>query len=189
MRFKGLAAAFAVAAMCAGAPASAQTEAEPDPATIAVPDLAFAMNPELAGEFDRYFYFVREDTGFATALADLRECDGYARGLVYLRSGFDPSVYQPMPTTLPAAVGTAIGTALAGAIDKAVFGPAQRRRMRRANMRTCMHFKGYHRYGLPRAVWEQINSEDPGEVDGEKLLLKQAKIASGPKPAQRALGR
>lgn len=69
----------------------------------------------------------------------------------------------------------------------AIIGSAKRRGARRANMRVCMGYKGYHRYGLPKQIWEQINFDEgnssPTESDRQKMLMQQAKIASGPKPA------
>lgn len=157
-----------------------------DPATITVPSLAFTVTPELAADFDKYYYFHRADTDFPTALRDLLECDGYARGLV-TRYG-DQSVPYPYAGTVAGALGGAIGNAMAVAI----FGSAEKRRLRRINMRNCMFYKGYQRYGLDKEIWEEFNFEEGLDGVTEEVrigyLRQQARIASGERPNQPALG-
>jgi hypothetical protein len=151
-----------------------------DPASIPVPSLAFIEDAETAKTYDKYFYFQRDDTDFATAYADLRECDAYARGLTF--SAGNTPIYPPYAGTLAGAVGGAIGSALADA----VYGSAERRAQRRTNLRVCMGYKGYRRYGLPKTIWTQFNFEEGlktvAEDERQKFLRQQAKIASGPKP-------
>ncbi len=52
-----------------------------DVAAIALPALDFTPDPKHEKGFDKYYYFHRDGTDFPTALADLRDCDGLARGL------------------------------------------------------------------------------------------------------------
>jgi hypothetical protein len=153
-------------------PPGAAASSSVDPATIPLPELAFQPSPEAEADYDKYFYFHREDTDFATAYADLRECDGFARGL----SARGTPVY-----------GTGIfGDAIGSAISDAIYGSAERRRLRRLNMRTCMGFKGYRIYGLPKELWQRFNFEEGNAhiPDGERqrLLRIQARVASGPTP-------
>jgi len=167
---------LAVAAAVSGA---APLRAQEAPA-LALPDLNFTPSPQAAEDFDKYFYFHRAETDFATAYADLQECDGYARGLSFRTVG-GPVPY-PYAGTLAGALGGAIGSALADA----VWGSAERRRLRRVNMRTCMGFKGYRIYGLPKSIWEQFNFEEGNahieEGRRQQLLQLQARAASGPAP-------
>lgn len=120
--------------------------------------------------------FHRAGTDFDTALADVRECDGYARGISY-HIGGGPVPY-PYSGTVAGAVGGAIGTALADAI----FGAAERRKLRRINMRTCMRFKEYTRYGVSEEAWKSYDlgedEADTGEDERQRLLRMHAKIAS-----------
>jgi hypothetical protein len=165
---------------CAALPASAQIRRQTpfgpppqvDPATVAMPDLAFTPTPEVAENFDKYFYFNRADTDFMTAYADLRECDGYARGLAFhSQYSYGQGV---------------VGDMLAGAIADAIFGSAERRRQRRLNMLTCMRFKDYRVFGLPENLWERFNFEEGSrrvpEAERQRMLQMQAKVASGPAP-------
>jgi hypothetical protein len=167
-----------LAAACA-APASAASPAL-DPASIEMPVLAFTPDSEAEKNYDKYFYFHREGTDFATALSDIHECDGYARGLSYSAGGVTP--YVPYGGMLGGAIGGAIGSAMADAI----FGSAERRKQRRMNLRTCMGFKEYKAYGLPKELWTGFNFEEGltavDDARREALLLIQAKVASGPKP-------
>ena len=167
------------------APAPAVEPAAPsagpavDPSTIPLPDLAFQPDEEAIRNYVKYFYFHRENNDFATAHSDLLECDAYARGFASL-----PYMNTPYPYagTLGGAIGGAIGNAMADAI----WGSAQRRQLRRINMRTCMTFKGYRVYGLPKSLWEEFNFEEGlnsvEESRRAQLLRVQARVASGPTP-------
>lgn len=120
--------------------------------------------------------FFRAGTDFDTALADVQECDGYARGISYHIGG--APVPYPYAGTVAGVVGGAVGNILADAI----FGAAERRKLRRINMRTCMRFKEYTRYGLTEEAWKAYDlGEEKGEAsDGERELRLRlfAKIAS-----------
>ncbi len=188
-----LAVAAAVVAISISATASAQgAPAQPvdpfavDPTTIAVPSLEFTITPALAADFDKYYYFHRTETDFATALGDLLECDGYARGLT--SSYRYQEVPYPYAGTLAGGIGGVIGNAMAAAI----FGSAEKRRLRRVNMRNCMFYKGYQRYGLDKEIWEEFNFEEGLDGVTEEVrigyLRQQARIASGARPGQSALG-
>lgn len=155
-------------------------------AAVEMPKLAFSATPEDAENFDKYYYFHRPDTDFATSYADISECDGYARGL---RSGIgNQTMYLPYAGTMAGAVGGAVGSALAVAI----FGSAEKRRLRRVNMRTCMNYKGYGRYGLPKDLWKAFNFEEgfSGVKDDERqrYLRQQALVASAHRPQGQELG-
>lgn len=160
--------------------------AVPDPAAVTMPALAFSATPEIEATYDKYYYFHRADTPFTAALADIRECDAFARGL-NINIGYTQAPY-PYAGTMAGAIGGAIGNALAFAI----FGSAQKRKLRRTNMRRCMHYKGYERYGLKRDLWESFNFEEGlssvKEVDRQRFLVQQAKVASAATVAGKDLG-
>jgi hypothetical protein len=177
------------AALCGARPALAQdapaaAPAAVDPATVAMPNLAFTPTPEMAENFDKYFYFHRPDTDFATAYADIQECDGYARGLTFRVDG-GPTPYN-VPATFAGAIGAGIGGVIGDVLADAIHGSAERRRQRRWIMRTCMRFKEYRAYGLPKALWEEFNFEEGNarieEGRRQRLLQIQARAASGPLP-------
>lgn len=180
--------AAALAVMLAAAPpVGAQDKPPPapvDPATIPMPNLAFTPTRADESNYDKYFYFNRGDTDFATAYADLQECDDYARGLP--RHGLaQAGVPYPYSGTMAGAVGGALGNAIAGAIANA-SASAERRRQRRSIMRTCMRFKGYQAFGLRKSLWEAFNFEEGNrhveEEERQRLLRLQARVASGPRP-------
>lgn len=158
----------------------------PDPASVKSPKLDFTATPQDAADYDKYYYFNRADTSFEGALADLRDCDGFARGL---SSGYK---YQeaPYPYTYTAA-GVA-GGLIANVMIAAIFGSSEKRRLRRVNMRRCMGYKGYERYGLNKDLWQEFNFEEgfSGEEEAKRqaMLAQQAKVASGPKPEAKELG-
>jgi hypothetical protein len=184
--------AAALLASCFGAITSARAQkpegapaAPIDPNSIAMPELAFTPNAGDQRDYDKYFFFNRENTDFATAYADIQECDNYARGLPRRSLGYAATPY-PYNGTMAGALGGALGNALAGAIANARFS-AQRRQQRRVIMRTCMRFKGYQAFGLRKSLWESFNFEEGNhrieENERQRMLRIQARVASGARPA------
>ena len=162
------------------------TEAEV--AEIAMPVLAFEPTQEATDDIDKYFYFHRAETGFDEAYADILECDSLSSGISIYR-GADQSMMTQ--AAVQYGIGGVIGGAIGSALADAIFGSAQRRQARRTNMRTCMYFKGYDRFGLAKDQWEEFNFEEGNgrkeEDVREQALLKQARVASGPRPQQEVL--
>ena len=156
------------------APAQPGTAPPVDPATIAMPNLAFTPTPEIEGNYDKYFIFNRAGTHFDTAYADLRECDGFARGLSHGPQAGGNSHLG------------ALGGALADAGSDMIYGSAERRKQRRQNMLTCMLFKEYRVFGLPKEIWETFNFEEGNrrvpEGERQRMLQIQARVASGLAP-------
>jgi len=160
--------------------------AVPDPASVVMPELAFTATPEIEAVYDKYYYFHRADTNFTAALADIRECDAFARGLT---TGIG---YTSTPYPYAGTMAGALGGAIANVMVMMIFGSAEKRKLRRTNMRRCMHYKGYERYGLKRDLWEKFNFEEGlssvKEVDRQRYLAQQAKVASTLGLAQKDLG-
>jgi hypothetical protein len=156
-----------------------------DPATVSTPELRFTETDTDKAGYEKYFYFVREGTDFATAYQDIRECDALARGMRFYAGG--GAVPYPYAGTLGGAVGGAIGSAM---VDM-IFGSSVRRQMRRTNLRTCMGYKGYGRYGLSKDIWEAFNFEEGNRVvpedERQKYLQMQAKAAISGRPATQEL--
>jgi hypothetical protein len=159
------------------------TEAEI--AAVALPDLKFAETPQDVDTYDKYFFFHRLETDFATAFADISECDSLASGFRY------HGTYQATPYPYNQGLAGAAGGVIGNALVSAIFGSAEVRRVRRINMRNCMGFKGYTRYGMERERWQGFHFEEGfgrvNDVKREGYLLKQAKVASGPVPQLKAL--
>lgn len=168
----------------AASPFGASTVTNEDAANVRLPVTDYVPTGTDAADFDKYYFFHRADTDFATAYADIAECDGYARGL---QSGISYA-QTPYNYSLSGAVGGAIGTAIAIAI----FGSAEKRRLRRVNMRACMNFKGYDRYGLSKQLWDEFNFEEGlSSVANDKrqtFLKIQALVASSSAPKGKVLG-
>lgn len=154
---------------------------------IELPPFTVTSDEKSEKDFDKYYYFHRPDTDFKTALTDLRDCDGLSRGLA------SPYGYAEAPYPYNGTLAGAAGGAIANLMVAAIFGSAQVRATRRINMRRCMNYKGYNRYGLPKDIWKEFNFEEGfSELDEDKrqaFLKQQAKVASGPQPAMGALGK
>lgn len=155
---------------------------EEEIAKLQMPQLDGAVTPDDEASFDKYYYFHRADTDVSVAYDDIGECDGYARGLAVGYRYVNSYNY-----TTAGIVGGAVGNMLAAAI----FGSAEKRKARRVNMRACMSFKGYQRFGLPKPLWEKFNFEEG--LDGvsdetRKMLLgQQALVAARSNPGGKVL--
>jgi hypothetical protein len=196
MMFRALISGAALVSSAGGQAEQADLSASPfggvevsnaEGAALALPKLPFSATPEDAGNYDKYYYFYRKGTDFAAAYADINECDGYARALTSSFRGAD--VPYPYAGTLAGAAGGAIANAMMAAI----FVPAEKRRMRRVNMRQCMGFKGYERYGLSKELWQDFNFEEGTGAEEEENRLKalklQALVASTATPNGKVLPR
>ena len=162
-----------------------------DPARVSMPDIKFTPTAADQGDYEKYFIFNRADTDFATAYADIAECDNFARGRPSGPQG-DNMMNMAMQNAmmsqygaLAGGVGGIVGGIIGGAIIEAQMA-ADRRKLRRGIMRTCMGFKGYSAFGLPKSLWTQFNFEEGAkQVEEERrmsFLQIQAKVASGPRP-------
>lgn len=155
---------------------------------VEMPDMTYIPGPATAADFDKYFFFHRDDTDFSQAYADITECDSLASGINFYMGGND-AIMQNAVTQYGAA--GAIGGAIGGLMADAIFGSAERRRIKRVNERNCMYFKGYDRYGLEKDLWQAFHFEEghsrENAKDREAALLKQARVASGPKPTLEVL--
>ncbi|MEQ1540790.1 MAG: hypothetical protein ABL926_00910 [Novosphingobium sp.] len=162
----------------------------PDPATLKRPTLEFKPTPEIEADYDKYFYFHREATSFPEAFDDVRECDALASGAnIYM--GADSAAVSAAMAQYGVLAG-GVGGAIGGAIADAIFGSAARRQQRRTNLRNCMGFKGYQRFGLSGDLWKEFNFEEghgrKKEGERNEALELQALVASGAKPATKELG-
>jgi hypothetical protein len=137
---------------------------------LEMPKLEFTEGLEDAKNYDKYYYFRRDETDFATAYADITECDGYARALV---SSYK---YQEAPYPYTGTLAGAAGGMIANAMMAAIFVPGEKRRMRRVNMRQCMGFKGYERIGLNKELWETFNFEEGTGAEEEESRLRALKL-------------
>jgi len=166
--------------------AAAATAADlPDPAGLTMPDVSFEESAAIAADYDKYYYFHRSDTDFATAYADIHECDALASGISFSAGNYDPAYAAQY------GIGGVIGGVAGAALADAIHGSARRRVIRRINMRNCMSFKGYSRYGLRKDLWEEFNFEEGLGREKEDVrvlaLARQALVAAGPAPARKEL--
>ena len=191
MRYRCAAAAIAALVLLPGEAAAQKVmdrnlpKLAVDPNTVKMPDLKFTETEGDQAGYEKYFYFVRDDATFETAYEDIRECDALARGVRYHMG--NAQVPYPYAGTMAGALGGAIGSAVADAI----FGSAIRRQQRRTNMRTCMGYKGYSRFGLNKDLWQAFNFEEGnGTVADEKreiFMQMQAKAATSGRPSTKEL--
>ncbi|HYE28701.1 MAG TPA: hypothetical protein VEA61_10765 [Allosphingosinicella sp.] len=144
-------------------------------------DAAFlAFRPAEGETFARHVFFHRPGVGMEEARADLAECRSYASSAMLWPR--EPDSLPPDPKQLPPDVsGGPLGPVVGGLAFALVEG-GERAKIAAANMRKCMGFKGYGRYGLSDALWKQLNAGTPEEV-----LLRQARLASGEAPSGRRL--
>lgn len=187
---KKLALRLALALAIAAQPALAQQVEIPDGVSVEMPVTTFAANPQDALDFDKYFYFYRPETSYAEAYSDLLQCDDLSRGINPV-VGYDPSTNYATNSMLYSPAAAAVGGLIGGMISGAMAA-AETKNIRRHNMRLCMFYKGYARYGLPKDLWQTFNTEDlvlsMSKEERTGMLAKQAAVASGPAPETKELG-
>lgn len=144
-------------------------------------DAAFlAFRPPEGETFARHFFFHRPGVSLEEARADLAECKTYASSAMFLPRS--PGSLPPDPEVLPPIVsGGSVGP-LVGNLAFGLIEGGERAKIAAANMRKCMGFKGYGRYGLSDPLWKQLNAGSP-----EEALLRQARLAAGAAPSGRRL--
>ena len=156
---------------------------------VEMPELAFEESEKIIEDYEKYFYFHRAETSFSEAFADVNECDALTNGLSHYSGASQSAINSAMMQH--GALAGAAGGVIASVMMDAIFGSAERRKQRRTNMRTCMFYKGYDRYGLEKDLWQEFNFEEGFSRENadkrEAALLQQAKVASGPKPEQEVL--
>ncbi len=162
--------------LAAPALAAEAVVALPDPGTIKVPDVSPALDPKVRKDGYKFYYFHNPAVSFAEAYQDLRECRAHlAVGGGTLIPGFVPWDESHRRTV---AQGTPMFPGLVTSALAAIILPKMERGTRSNKMRRCMGTRGYVRYAIPEVTWNALN-----EGDEEKLVSMQAKLASGPKPA------
>ncbi len=160
-----------------------------DPGSVAIPSIAFVEAAEDKKLYNKYFFFHRKGISFEEALIDVIECDAFGRALPFR---LEPTRYIVISNNIAIA---GVGTVVANLVDPIgqrwadkMFGVPWRRTTRRNNLRVCMGYKGYQRYGLSREIWQKFNFDEadkpPAEGDRKRMLIQQARIASGADPMQ-----
>jgi hypothetical protein len=166
--------------------ATAVLAGDADPAKPVLPNLDAPLDAHDAAGFETYFYFHKQAVGYPTALADIRECDSYSAALQPMMAlpAFVPIGGAPRPdeTTRKALVNVWFAWGPVGLGIVAIAMDDVRAGAQRANIRRCMGFRGYQRYGTSRSAWKEL-SKDGDEQFEAKLAL----IASGPLPQSKAL--
>lgn len=180
----------AASAQALNAPREVRVFTSAEIAAVAMPDTQFDIRQAKVGDFDKYYYFHRDTVSFDEAFADISECDELSSGLASYAGGSEP---YPGYFASQYGVGGVIGGVLGEVLADMIHGSAARREMRRINMRNCMGYKGYQRYGLPKDLWEAFNFEEGNGRKDEDIrtnkLMQQARLASGPKPQTEVLER
>lgn len=154
---------------------SAAGSAPPTPAAVA------AYQPARGDEreFWRYFFFWRRGVAPDAARADLMECAGYAG---------DPVLWARIPERMPleggvrGPNGTEGQFGLAGTIIFSLVEGGLVRRVALANLRRCMGFKGYRRYGLSSELWRSLH-----QGEAEQIMERLTAVAAGPEPQQASI--
>jgi hypothetical protein len=176
-----IAAGFALLSGCA-APASAQGEGPPDPATITLPDLTPSRDPEVIANGGKHYYFHKAGVSYAEAYEDFAECYQYLPV-----SGADPNlplfapwsekpgIVRIQPANNFGLIGMGIAALVSGPIE---------RRARQAPVRRCLETRGYVRYPLAEKIWRQMIDDY-----SQRSIAVQAKAASLPAPDARPVAR
>lgn len=177
--------------IAAAEPAAARLLVPPDPATVAIPNLA--TDQWSNGNPKKFYVFHREGSTFEEAWHDLALCLSFSAQPQFpptptyiqwkqpsshprrkpVGKGTDPNIVTAPIPGVGGLVGGLVVDALIGAPIVAGIG----RSLRQVNMSSCMLPRGYARYLVSEQMWRQLNG-----TDMMKAIAMQAKIASGPTP-------
>jgi hypothetical protein len=170
----GLAGALALL-LGSAAPASAQTDAPPDPATIALPDMTPPRDPAVIKDGWKHFYFHKAGVSYAEAYADFSECYRYlpVAGAnpnlpMFAPWRQTPGVQVIQPTYNYGLIGMGIAALVAGPIERKAY---------QSRLRRCLETRGYVRYPLSESVWKRLIDDY-----SERSIALQAKAATLPTP-------
>ncbi|HEX8063542.1 MAG TPA: hypothetical protein VF535_10015 [Allosphingosinicella sp.] len=168
--------AAALAALSGNAaPAFAQSEAPPDPATIELPDLTPSRDPDVIANGGKHYYFHKAGVSYAEAYEDFSECYRYLpvpyadRSLPMFAPWSErPGVERFQPANNYGLVGMGIMALIGGGIE---------RRASQAPVRRCLETRGYVRYPVAEKIWRQLIDDY-----SVRSIAVQAKAASLPAP-------
>jgi hypothetical protein len=188
------------------APASlAEPAAAPAAPAVAppnIPSLDFKPTKHDIDHYWEFYYFHKAGVSYDRALADLDECHSYSRMLV---------ATSPVPKFIPLGTQNSPYTSdelfrrqfdfqyrfsqqyglfggLTAALIAEIATSSVNHGVERSNLRRCMYFKGYSRYGLNKSLWKQLNeATGKDEERGKQIIARFATIASGPAPQMEAI--
>lgn len=177
----GIAAALAVL-MGGAAPASAQADAPPDPATVTLPDLTPPRDPRAIKNGWKHFYFHKAGVTYEQAYADFSQCYRYLPVAnadpnlpMFAPWREAPGVDKIYPTNNYGLIGMGIAALFAGTLQRKAY---QSRLIR------CLETRGYVRYPLAESVWRELVDDY-----SERSIAAQAKAAALPAPDARPVTR
>ena len=168
-------------AFCAVLPGHlAAQETLPDAGAIALPDMTFGDDPQVAKQGFKFFFHHNPDIEFADAYRDFAECHSMIeKHTALMLPGFVPwqeenrpkdYVQQPM-------------YGLVGATLSAIIGPKMERGQRNSMMRLCLERRGYVRYAVDQDAYDSLWEGSPQDV-----VAKLARVATMPAPQVAPLG-
>jgi len=162
-----------LAVLCVACAGRAQTP--PDPSTLQVPDMTPARDRGVIADGWKHFYFHKAGVTYEEAYRDFSDCYRFlpTPGANLALPMFVPwSERAGSEQSPPSNYGGLVGGVILGIVS----GPLNRRD-RQSRMRRCLEPRGYVRYPLARAPWQQlIDDYSP------RSIAVQALVASGPAP-------
>jgi hypothetical protein len=152
----------------------------PDPASVTVPALQ-AADPDGVRDYDKHFVFWRPDTSYEVAFSDLDECRIYGLETKIVAV---PPKYAPLGATEIRKPETPVVTqyGIAGAVIGGLFIDAAQKDTYRQSEKRCMALKGYGRFGVSKATWNEVMAGK-----GAEALARRAVIAAGSRPATQSV--
>jgi hypothetical protein len=173
--------AGAVAALVALGAVNVAAIEPPSPSsgnTVVLPDLTFQATPSDVDHYWRYYYIHKPGISFATARSDFLECNAYSASIQMQRDpDFVPYGGDAPPNTFDIGDAAFAQWGLVGVLIVGIANDDVNLETERENMRVCVTYKGYTRYGTTKAIW---NSLYKGTND--EIATRLATIASGPTP-------
>jgi len=178
---RSIAAGLFVSCLAIGTASAPQ--AQTPNASAPLPAISFETSEQDIKRFSRYFISHKPGVSPEKARADIDECLRYAMGANEMGIQMFPPIPDFVPLEeansyqdgVPKAHSGQYG--LVGDVMAALIVPGVNRAIAQSNVRRCMGYKNYDRYGISKEAWKALN-----EVDHSQRVNWLTGIASGSAP-------
>lgn len=159
------------------------SQAQTPSAATPLPAVSFETSDQDKKKFSKYYISHKPGVSVDKARADIDECLRYSMGANEMGIQMFPPIPDFVPLEdqqsyqdgKPKAHNGQFG--LVGDVMAALIVPGVNRAIAQSNVRRCMGYKNYDRYGISKEAWKTLN-----EVDHGQRVNWLAEIASGNTP-------
>jgi len=145
------------------------SQAQTPNASAPPPAISYETDAQDIKRFSRYFISHKTGVSLDKARADIDECLRYAMGA----NEMGIQMFTPIPDFVPLEEAKSYQDGapkahsgqygLVGDVMAALIVPGVNRAIAQSNVRRCMGYKNYDRYGISKEAWKSLNEVDHGQ--------------------------